>query len=165
MTIFSERLKELRLNKQLTQKSLSNMLNISQGAYANWENGKREPNFELLLELAKILNVSADYLLGIENNTPTSQKDELERRSFEIYDKIEKFHNEIEPRIYNVLEKLNIQEIKCEEVSEIFNKIIFVSRRRYNIDIQPLVEAMINRWIDFEENKKLLLELVRAGKY
>ena len=165
MTIFSERLKEARQNKQLTQNSLSNMLNISQGAYANWENGKREPNFELLLELAKILNVSTDHLLGIEDNTPTSQKDELERRTFEIYDKIEKFHNEIEPKIYNALEKLNNQEIKCEEVSEIFNKIIFVSRRRYNIDIQPLVETMINRWIDFEENKKILLELVREGKF
>lgn len=165
MTIFSERLKEIRQKKQLTQNSLSNMLNISQGAYANWENGKREPNFELLLELAKILNVSTDYLLGIENNTPTSQKDELERRTFEIYDKIEEFHNEIEPRFYNVLENLNNQEIKCDEASEILNKIIFVSKRRYSIDIKPLVETMINRWIELEENKKLLLELIREGKF
>ena len=64
MTIFSERLKEARQNKQLTQNSLSNMLNISQGAYANWENGKREPNFENLSMLACIFDVSIDYLLS-----------------------------------------------------------------------------------------------------
>ena len=40
------------------------MLNISQGAYANWENGKREPNFEKLSMLACIFDASIDYLLS-----------------------------------------------------------------------------------------------------
>ena len=109
--------------------------------------------------------MSTDYLIGIEDNPPIDHLKELDSKSIEIYELIEKFYNEIEPRIYNVLEKLNNQEIKCEDISEVLNKIIFVSRRRYNIDIQPLVETMINRWIDSEENKKHLLELVREGKY
>ena len=64
MEKFHEKLKVLRKKQGLTQKSLSNMLNISQSAYANWENGKREPNFEKLSMLACIFDVSIDYLLS-----------------------------------------------------------------------------------------------------
>lgn len=64
MEKFHEKLKVLRKEKGLTQKSLSNMLNISQGAYARWENGKREPNFEKLSMLACIFDVSIDFLLS-----------------------------------------------------------------------------------------------------
>ena len=64
MEKFHEKLKVLRKKKGFTQKSLSNMLNISQGAYAQWENGKREPNFEKLSMLACIFDVSIDFLLS-----------------------------------------------------------------------------------------------------
>lgn len=40
------------------------MLNISQSAYAHWEQGNREPNFEKLSMLACIFDVSIDYLLS-----------------------------------------------------------------------------------------------------
>lgn len=40
------------------------MLNISQGAYAHWEYGKRELNFEKLSMLACIFDVSIDFLLS-----------------------------------------------------------------------------------------------------
>ena len=64
MEKFYEKLKVLRKEKGLTQKSLSNILNITQGAYAQWENGKREPNFEKLSMLACIFDVSIDFLLS-----------------------------------------------------------------------------------------------------
>ena len=40
------------------------MLNISQGTYAMWENGRREPNFEKLSMLSCIFDVSIDFLLS-----------------------------------------------------------------------------------------------------
>ena len=64
MEKFHEKLKMLRKKKGLTQKSLCNMLNRSQGAYAMWENGKREPNLESLAMLACIFDVSIDFLLS-----------------------------------------------------------------------------------------------------
>lgn len=64
MEKFHEKLKMLRKKKGLTQKSLCNMLNISQGTYAMWENGRREPNFEKLSMLACIFDVSIDFLLS-----------------------------------------------------------------------------------------------------
>ena len=64
MEKFHEKLKVLRKKKGLTQKSLCNMLNISQGTYAMWENGRREPNFEKLSMLSCIFDVSIDFLLS-----------------------------------------------------------------------------------------------------
>ena len=64
MEKFHEKLKVLRKKQGLTQKSLSNILNISQSAYAHWEQGMREPNFEKLSMLACIFDVSIDYLLS-----------------------------------------------------------------------------------------------------
>ena len=67
MSIFSERLRELRKEKGLTQKELANKVNMGQGGYTHWETGKREPNFKKLILLAKYLDVSTDYLLGVSN--------------------------------------------------------------------------------------------------
>lgn len=62
--IFPQRLKELRLKKGLTQTELGEKVGVKQNTYTNWENGKREPNFETLLKLASILNTTTSYLLG-----------------------------------------------------------------------------------------------------
>ena len=66
MKVFSERLKELRLKKGLTQTELANMLNISQKSYSHWETQKTEPSFENLIKLADLLEVSLDWLFGRE---------------------------------------------------------------------------------------------------
>lgn len=62
--IFPQRLKELRLKKGLTQTELGKKLGVKQSTFTNWENGKREPNFETLIKLANLLEVSVDLLLG-----------------------------------------------------------------------------------------------------
>jgi len=58
------RLKELRLINNLTQKDISLKTNMPQSTYNNYENGKREPNIETLINLANYYNVSLDYLVG-----------------------------------------------------------------------------------------------------
>ena len=69
MPDFSNRLRDLRIEYSLTQKQLANKLNVSQNAIYNWENGKREPDFETLEFLADIFNVDIDYLLGRTDKT------------------------------------------------------------------------------------------------
>ncbi len=66
MTIFTERLKELRLKKGLTQTELGEKVGVKQNTFTNWENGKREPSFENLIKLADLLEVSLDWLFGRE---------------------------------------------------------------------------------------------------
>ncbi len=58
------RLKECRLNKNLKQSDVARFLNIATNSYSQWENGKREPDYESLSKLADFFGVSVDYLLG-----------------------------------------------------------------------------------------------------
>ena len=64
--IFSERLKELRLEKDLSQKEVADLVHVNRVTYTNWERGKREPSFENLIKLADLLEVSLDWLFGRE---------------------------------------------------------------------------------------------------
>ncbi len=67
MKIFAERLKELRISKRLSQRGLAAQTRISPSAIKQWENESRVPNAEAVVVLAKFFEVSADYLLGLED--------------------------------------------------------------------------------------------------
>lgn len=67
MELFAERLKELREEKNLTFKELAVQTGLSKSALCFWENGKRTPNAEAIVTLAKFFKVSADYLLGLSD--------------------------------------------------------------------------------------------------
>ncbi len=68
-TTFPERLKELRLEAKMNQRTLAAKAHVSQGTVCHWENGNRQPDLDTLMELCKIFNVTADYLLGLSDNT------------------------------------------------------------------------------------------------
>jgi len=65
--IFAERLKELREEKGLSIRMLAKEVGYSDVAIGRWENKKQIPNIETLITCAKYFNVSADYLLGLED--------------------------------------------------------------------------------------------------
>ena len=58
------RLKELRIENNKTQKDLSRFLNITDVAYYYYESEKRDMSPEIILKLSNYFNVSTDYLLG-----------------------------------------------------------------------------------------------------
>ena len=61
---FPERLKSIRDDKGITQKHLAEVLNITISTISHYENGTREPSIEILIQMAEVLNVSVDYLVG-----------------------------------------------------------------------------------------------------
>ena len=65
---FCKRLKNIRLECNLTQKDVYTLLNVSPNAYASYEQGRTEPNIKTIKRLCKIFNVSSDYLLGIDED-------------------------------------------------------------------------------------------------
>lgn len=69
MENFSERLKELRLSRGLTQVELANALNnyISHQAIDFWERGVRDIKLSNAIKLAKFFDVSLDYLAGLSD--------------------------------------------------------------------------------------------------
>ena len=64
MSIFNKRLKELRLQKKLSQDRLADKTGISQSAIGNWEIGKGTPSATAIILLANYFGVTTDYLLG-----------------------------------------------------------------------------------------------------
>ena len=61
------RLKDLREDADMTQKEISNYLNIKQNTYSQYENGQRQIPLEALIALAKFYKTSTDYILGLTN--------------------------------------------------------------------------------------------------
>ena len=61
---FHDRLLALRVNLGLTQEKFAELVGMSQRTVAAWEAGTRAPSFAKLCELADILNVSVEYILG-----------------------------------------------------------------------------------------------------
>ena len=68
MKVFAERLKELRLEENLSVLKLSKALGVSDTTVLRWENGSICPTIEHLYNMAMFFNVSADYLLGISSS-------------------------------------------------------------------------------------------------
>lgn len=62
-----ERLKAARLKNHLTQGELAQKLNIDAMQISRWEKGHKIPRSERLAEIAQVLNVSVDYLLGVSD--------------------------------------------------------------------------------------------------
>ena len=65
--VFSERLKELRIEKNLSIKKLSNETLLSSSAICRWENMQADIRSYELVVLAKYFGVTTDYLLGLED--------------------------------------------------------------------------------------------------
>lgn len=66
MNRFSQRLRERRIEKHLTQKDVATALGISVTCYAGYEQGYREPDFDTLIKICKYLDISADVILEIK---------------------------------------------------------------------------------------------------
>lgn len=72
--MFSENLKKYRLNQKLSKAELARKLNLQYTTYDNYERGTGEPKLNKLIEIANILNVSIDDLVG---RTPTSEDEKI----------------------------------------------------------------------------------------
>jgi len=64
---FGKALKELRLAEGISQRELGKRLNVCNQTVSFWESGQREPDLDSLLKIAKYFQVSADYLLGLDD--------------------------------------------------------------------------------------------------
>ena len=68
MDIFAKRLKEIRVENELTQKQLAELLQTTDDSIYSWEKGRSQPSIETLRKICVTLNVSADYLIGVKTD-------------------------------------------------------------------------------------------------
>ncbi len=64
MSKFSQRIKEIRLEKGMSRQQLADAMFVSVRLISYWENGQRECDFDTLIRLSNVLGESIDYLLG-----------------------------------------------------------------------------------------------------
>lgn len=65
--MLGQRICELRTALGWSQVELAKRLKVAKQTVSNWENENIQPSIEMLIRLAKMFNVTTDYLLGLEN--------------------------------------------------------------------------------------------------
>jgi len=75
---FSDRIKSLRKQNNLTQEMLGEKMGLAQKSIASWETEKSFPDTPTLARLCTYFNISADYLLGLSDD-PTLRNDAADR--------------------------------------------------------------------------------------
>lgn len=65
--MLGSRISELRAARNWTQVDLAKRLSVAKQTVSNWENDNIQPSIEMLVRLAKLFNVTTDYLLGLED--------------------------------------------------------------------------------------------------
>lgn len=65
---FAERLKEQREKNGFNQTYIAKYLEVSQVSVSNWERGIKQPDYQILIDLAGLFGTSTDYLLGVTDN-------------------------------------------------------------------------------------------------
>lgn len=110
----SERLKECRVRRGLQQDELARLLKTNASTMSRIENGKKQPDPEMIIMIAELFNVSTDYLLGLVDD-PHVTHDEYMNEMMEKYKFVGTvFSEEIlkelpQERLENVIKYLNEQ--------------------------------------------------------
>ena len=68
---YKKRLRDLRVDRDITQSQIAEILYVKQSAISSYELGKRQYQIEDLIKLCEFYNVSADYILGFTDEYKT----------------------------------------------------------------------------------------------
>ena len=124
-SVFPERLRQLRIETDLTQQELAKNLNVSQQIIGLWERGERKPKIEAITNIAEYFNVSPKYLIGETNNR------EIETIELEAEDKLFKA----------TVKDLNLTPEQKEEFKESIYHFILRKRDSYSDDKQEVYKV------------------------
>lgn len=121
--MFGTILKNLRLEKNITQKDLAKHLGVSDRSVGYYETGQRTPPPDILEKIADYFNVTVDFLLGrTEERNPYSEKNIEEEYKDEI-EALEEFRQimidkgfDYEDKTYEELAEIIVKHIKIQEL-------------------------------------------------
>lgn len=83
-TMIGDRIRWLRNKNGMTQADLAERLNMSDQQILRWENGKSDPSAENVVKLAKLFNVTGDYLLCLTDDPRGNMATELSQLKWDM---------------------------------------------------------------------------------
>lgn len=109
-TKFRANLKAVRKEKNLTQRQVAEQLGVVESCYANWEQGRTEPDISTLRRLSLIFEVSIDYLAGLEDDfgvrASAPMSDDLTAEEKEMIKKIRTLRKESRELVEQMIDTL-----------------------------------------------------------
>lgn len=117
MSTMGERISSARISRNLTQKQLSTLIDVSESTLARFEKGIREPRSSTIISLAQVLNVSCDYLMGLTDVLEPYTllgEEEIKNDIGKIFESAEKLLNQDKMLLYG-------KPISKEEVNSFLN--------------------------------------------
>lgn len=77
MEVFSKKLKERAAQLGISNAQAARLCGLDERRYANYTNDQREPDLSTLAKIARVLNTSVDYLLGLADPPPHTERTQL----------------------------------------------------------------------------------------
>lgn len=122
MAEFSEILKDLMAKRNMSQPDLADILGVSRVSISKYQNGKALPDYDGLLKIADLFNVTTDYLLGREH----AEKHYVDPTK--IDEDQEQFFNQLKALILSSGEKLTKQEL--DHIAEFSSFVVNRDRKK-----------------------------------
>ena len=91
--MFASRIKELRNSTGLNQVDFAKKLNVTKQSVSNWENGNIQPSIDMLIKIATVFSVSADYLLGLDVRSTIDVSNLTEKQKSHVQSIIDDIRN------------------------------------------------------------------------
>lgn len=96
MNKIKDKIKQLRIEKNLSQKELAKTIGLSEKTISHYESGYSEPSLEIIIKLVDYFGISTDYLIGTESEDgqieTTHFGNEISEDEQELLDKIRKLN-------------------------------------------------------------------------
>ncbi len=170
MSVFSERLKELRSKKKLSQQELSKIIGISKSSINMYERGEREPGLETVGAFADFFDVQTDYLLGKHDDKRSLKEGKkYNRLIIQTVDNYRQLHGYAKEQMEELLDwkdmysNLEKDRILGDEgmLRVIQNTIEVLDSPEGSVPIADLMKDSSPEEIKLSEGEQLLLELFR----
>jgi len=106
MADFAERLAGIRKSRQLTQLQLADLLDVQPRLISRWETGVSRPQFDHIVRLAEVLDVSVDALVRGNEAAPQEEFEVRNRRLKELCRQVDKLGAHDQEMICHLMDSL-----------------------------------------------------------
>ena len=171
--IFPKRLKELRTKNKFTQTDLANKCGLSQQLITLYENGKQFPRIDTIVNLAKALNSSVDYLCGLNNDITSIERNVLFKDTYSSIEiarslviLLESNYIQIDNESELIINEPTVKDFikKYNEIKQIEEQISRLNNNHQYIDIKQLIIDEINSTPISNTNEIMHFEIVESKK-